>query len=411
MKRVIASPIKRIRKLFPLLLLIVMQVAHAQDAYPPITAENAAQITQLQRLGNGVPRMFALTDNGARLAVATTLGVWTAALPASASTEAPDMRLLDVQGGAASVLFSPDGTQIAAGGDDGSVTIWKTEDGSPVARLENHLYAVRALAWAQNHIASGDNSGVVRVWDTATWSEVLVLPSNDPISRLFFHAAGTQLTVFSGYNAVTWAITGEFLSQGEAPANLGYTLRAEAAERTALYNADSGQVEIWDKNQRVMALDGFYGEMGSVAFTDDGRVVGGESAPEYAWQVETGEHAGTPLDTPPITSPDGTRIATFGSDGVIRLRDAATGDEIAALHGHIRAVKAVAFSPDGTMLASASNDGTIGIWDAAVTEDSAPLVMLSGHSGGVTSVAFNAEGTLLASAGYDGTVRLWGIPR
>jgi WD40 repeat protein len=131
------------------------------------------------------------------------------------------VRLLDGQGGSSSVTFSLDGTQVAAGGDDGSVMVWNADGGDVVARLENHLYPVTAVAWAHNHIASGDPSGVVRVWDTGTWSERLVLPTEDLIRRLFFHTAGTQLTAFSGSTALTWAITGEQLSQGEAPANLG----------------------------------------------------------------------------------------------------------------------------------------------------------------------------------------------
>ncbi len=180
---------------------------------------------------------------------------------------------------------------------------------------------------------------------------------------------------------------------------MGNPLHAQVGERRA--SISDGVLHVFDGDTEIGTLDGFYGELGGVFFTDDGRVGASEISPTHIWSLATGQ-TGDDV-TQPVTNPDGTRRATFGNDGVIRLIDAASGDEIAALHGHIRAVTAVAFSPDGRLLASASNDGTIMLWDANAQADSGSLAVLRGHNGGVASVAFNAEGTLLASAGYDGT--------
>jgi WD40 repeat protein len=53
-------------------------------------------------------------------------------------------------------------------------------------------------------------------------------------------------------------------------------------------------------------------------------------------------------------SPDGRRIASGGQDRVVRIWDAATGEQLLALGGHARTISAVAFSRDGKRLASAS---------------------------------------------------------
>jgi WD40 repeat protein len=58
-------------------------------------------------------------------------------------------------------------------------------------------------------------------------------------------------------------------------------------------------------------------------------------------------------------SPDSTLIATAGFDGVAKLWDAETGDELMTFFGHDRIVHTVAFSPDGRFLATASGDGTV----------------------------------------------------
>jgi WD40 repeat protein len=50
-------------------------------------------------------------------------------------------------------------------------------------------------------------------------------------------------------------------------------------------------------------------------------------------------------------------------DRLVRLWDAATGEELVRLPGHADYVFALAFSPDGQTLVSSSGDGTLRLWD------------------------------------------------
>ena len=53
-------------------------LSHAEPQCPPITIDNAAQMRQTALFGRGVIKRLALSPDGRTLAVASTIGVWSA---------------------------------------------------------------------------------------------------------------------------------------------------------------------------------------------------------------------------------------------------------------------------------------------------------------------------------------------
>ena len=107
-----------------------------------------------------------------------------------------------------------------------------------------------------------------------------------------------------------------------------------------------------------------------------------------------------------VFDPSGERIASSSGEGVAKVWDVRTGNELATLEGHTGRVLDVAFSPDGASIATAGADGTVRLWDA--DGGSQPLV-LRGHRGAVGTVVFSPDGSKLASVSFDGTARVWAL--
>jgi WD40 repeat protein len=116
-------------------------------------------------------------------------------------------------------------------------------------------------------------------------------------------------------------------------------------------------------------------------------------------------------------SPDGQRLASASArpdrtgqvTGEIKIRDAATGQNLVTFSGHTGLVSRVVFHSDGRRLASASWDKTAKIWDLTTQQ----AILSIPHPYRVWSVAFSPNGRRLASAcgeaGKGGEVKVWDL--
>ena len=109
-------------------------------------------------------------------------------------------------------------------------------------------------------------------------------------------------------------------------------------------------------------------------------------------------------------SPDGTYIASGGgnypsvSDTTVQVWEASTGTLFNTFTNHTDAVSSIAWSPDGSRIASASYDRSVKIWDALT---GANILTYPGHSNWVMSISWSPDGKYIASASHDNTVRVW----
>ena len=105
-------------------------------------------------------------------------------------------------------------------------------------------------------------------------------------------------------------------------------------------------------------------------------------------------------------SPDGTLFVTEGPEesGMVDVRDTRTGASVRAWRGHGIDVNDVKFNADGSRLATAGDDGALRVWDPATGKQ---ISHVETTPESVWGPSFSGDGTLVAAAWIDeGVVRV-----
>jgi WD40 repeat protein len=352
----------------------------------------------------------------------------------------------------AHLLFNADGTRLAWGGKNGSLTLWGCTTGQLLRTLCEEVRPVRGLHFSQGgaRLLSLTADGLVREWDVAGGKEVrradLGLPEGDlfhtgtagkvlaPVRRhlgLWDLATGRlpgtyadEFPLLDGFDSprlvVGFSANGNYLAGVifDSPEDGG-------APRVAVWNTRTGQRV---RSPRIPAGGR------AVTVSNDGRMLAsdvladdGEAHFAVVWEAASGKprlKARVPADKKRLFSPEAIHLSPDGryvalvelchgwrvlpdkgppqpidpGESRVHVWEIATGRLVQTLQGR---GLAVAFSPDSTRLAAA-----LGFGLSVLDLQSGKTGHVESHQAAVRCLAWR-DGRLLASAGDDGAVVMW----
>jgi WD40 repeat protein/serine/threonine protein kinase len=301
------------------------------------------------------------------------------------------LKLPGLPGWNGSVALSPDGKWLAVGGDlgdanSGAIKLWNTMTWSEVKSLSGVGEPAYALAFSPDsrRLLSGHKDDRVRVWDAARGE--------------LRHVLGHRMHV----EDVAYSPDGRLI----ASASRDTTIR--------IWDSETGALRATLAHDRPVYSVAFHPQ-GQLLASSTGDPLDGSRGDLMLWDLNServvrkaSALAGMVLKA--RFSPSGRRLATAGWDGIVRIWDSTTLNELLPLQGHTLRVLCVAFSPDGDQLLSGGDDGSIRCWNAAPLADPPrhqPLRTFSGHEHAVYALALTPDGRRLISGGNDYTARVW----
>ncbi|KAL5638740.1 hypothetical protein ACGC1H_003186 [Rhizoctonia solani] len=338
----------------------------------------------------------------------------------------------------------PDGTHIASGSSEGTVSVWDATNGMLVAGpTEPRGHSIHAIAVSPNNrlIVAGHEDGTVSVWDATNGLPVLgpLHGHVDSVLTVSFTPDNTRIVSGSRDRTICiWdAFTGVRITDPlEGHTDSIHSISVSPNGRYIVSSSADRSIRVWDSSTGALfssLLGKHNGPVWSVKFSPDGaRIVSGaDDNTVLLWSVSDGQstslqsvfegHAEGVVSVD--FSPDSKQIVSGSYDCTIRIWDVTEGDLISGpFERPVIGFQSVGFSPCGTWFFSGSSDGTICLWDSSrriidgipgghtssvESVQFSPDGPLRGHNAGVTSVAFSRDGTRIVSGAFDHTICIW----
>jgi WD40 repeat protein len=369
----------------------------------------------------------------------------------------------EFQGDFASVAWSPDGKEIAAG--PGAIVIWDAQSRKRKRVFEEPSGGSPVWSPDGARLASASGGGAV-ILDAATgkrlysfpiqfsdqtsvaWSpdgKQLVLAGGDAnfgSMKVVDSSTGKLLGEFQGHTTyvmkVAWSPDGATVVSSSSDGTLGiwdaktrqrqqtltgYYQRlsqaAWSADSTLLaYATDNGTVTVWDVQAGTL-LRSFESSSGMAAWAPGGNMlaIGGKSGGITLWDMATGVpadlglhgHANDVLNNL-AWSPNGKRIAIVTKEDFdhwwLAVLDAKTGEELFQIESP--PAMHVAWSPDSSLLAAKEPNhakGAVVVWDAATGQRLREIPF----DGLDSDVAWSPDGKILTSSSRKDGLLLWDV--
>ena len=294
------------------------------------------------------------------------------------------------------VEFSPDGSLIAVGENDGLVSVYKSETGELQGSFNGHPAQVRGVCFSRDarHLMVAGSDNVLRIWRMR--AERL----ESPTRRLMFEQVG-ELT---GHVA---EIVGVKLSH---KGDLILTAGVDGTSRI-------WTTSVFDSKQSQLDSAGRHSFLEVSFSTDRLAATAGRSA--YLWEPQSGtqvqllsskrKNASGTRDRvgSPVFSPDGRLLLLQVEDAAdnhktVELYDS-DGTFLTSLPGDLNPAPRAAFSADSKLVAL-TNDEAGYVW--SITEKKI-IKKFGERSAKIVSIAFSPDGKSIATGTKEGKVQLW----
>lgn len=250
--------------------------------------------------------------------------------------------LIGHEQGVNSAVFSPDGTLVATGSDDGTIRIWQA-DGRPVRTITGHANRVTALAFAPSgeFLASASGIGNVRIWGVENGTEAAKFRAHeDCIQGLAFDASGFELfavgwdSTFSLWNP----FTEDLIKRRQSPA-VAECCEFLPNENLLLAGCTDGVIRAWnlDDDSVSVAFDGHADQVKSIRVAKDGQTIlsCGRDYSVQIWDMQSKRPSFAVRSNAALRGAvfleNETKVLVAGEDGELSLYDRASATAIVAL--------------------------------------------------------------------------------
>lgn len=289
--------------------------------------------------------------------------------------------------------------------------------------LIGHLEQISSLTYSHDGklLASGDDSGKVRVWNVPDGTLRYHLPElGTPVSGITFSPDSKYLLTSmtndgseGDYPIFIWdASTGE--SQGELRQhNRGIFSLSFSADGKKLLSAGwEPELFVWDFSARSLSSRTPSPQnkwVRSAKYSPSGRIALASGISVFLIQPDGQVSPPLHQGSGPIAffSAEGSRLAvTSWKEGSVHVWDVATQKQLGAWKAHDGIINSAAFWNDNRIMATCGNDGAIRIWNAETQQ----LLAESVSDSRVYWLEFSPDGKTLATGGIDDRlVKLWDV--